>query len=259
MSFQFKKSLGQNFLKDEKVLDQIQDSVSVNPQDLIIEIGPGAGALTKRLKEFHANLICFEVDENTKQFLLPLEDEKTKIIYQDFMQVDLNKVLSDINYEKLYFIANLPYYITTPILEKIISADVKPDQMVFMVQKEVADRFTAKPKSKSYGSFTVFLNYYFTMEEVCFVSRNSFVPAPNVDSAVVKFTRRKNHWDVQDESKFFKLVRASFLQKRKTLRKNLTEQEWKMVKPILDRHGYSETVRAEEIPIEIFIEMSNAL
>lgn len=259
MSFQFKKSLGQNFLKDQKVLDQIQASVSVQPEDLIIEIGPGAGALTKRLKEFHANLICFEVDENTKQFLLPLEDEKTKIIYQDFMQVDLNKILSDMTYEKLYFIANLPYYITTPILEKIISSDVKPDEMVFMVQKEVAERFTAKPKTKSYGSFTVFLNYYFTIEKLFDVSRNSFVPVPNVDSAVVKLKRREDSWNVQSESQFFKLVRESFIQKRKTLRKNLTEHEWKIVKSILEKYGYSETVRAEEIPIEIFIEMSNAL
>lgn len=259
MDFHFKKSLGQNFLKDEKVLNQIVESVSITSKDLIIEIGPGAGALTKKLKKFGATLLSFEVDENTKDFLLPLEDDHTKMIYQDFMQVDLKEVLSCYSFEKLYFVANLPYYITTPILEKIMHCDIKPDTMVFMVQKEVAERFAAQPKTKSYGSFTVFLNYYFTVENLFTVSRNSFIPVPNVDSAVVRFQKRKQPWNVRDESKFFAFVRSSFAQKRKTLRKNVTEAEWKKIYPILQKHGYGEMVRAEELPIEIFILLSNAL
>ena len=157
--FKHKHSLGQNFLKDKNVLIKIIDSVDVQEDDLIVEVGPGQGALTKYLKLFRANLRCFEVDTRVKKYLDSFEDEKTKVIYNDFMKVDLEEELKDIDYKDLYVIANLPYYITTPIIEKMISSPLDVKAMVLMVQNEVADRLSAKTGSKDYGAITVFLNY----------------------------------------------------------------------------------------------------
>ena len=167
--FKHKHSLGQNFLKDKGVLAKIIDSVDVKEEDLIIEVGPGQGALTKFLKLFKANLRCFEVDTRVKKYLDSFEDEKTKVIYNDFMKVDLEEETKDIDYKDLYVIANLPYYITTPIIEKMISSPLNVKAMVLMVQNEVADRLSAKPGSKEYGAITVYLNYYYNVEKLFFV------------------------------------------------------------------------------------------
>ena len=141
--FNFKKKFGQNFLKDKGVLTKIIDSVDVKEDDLIIEVGPGQGALTKFLKLFKANLRCFEVDTRVKKYLDSFEDEKTKVIYNDFMKVDLEEETKDIDYKDLYVIANLPYYITTPIIFKLLS-ETKISQFTFMVQKEVGDKLLMK-------------------------------------------------------------------------------------------------------------------
>ena len=146
--FKHKHSLGQNFLKDKSVLTKIIDSVDVKEDDLIIEVGPGHGALTKYLKLFHANLRCYEVDERVKPYLEKFLDDKTKIVFNDFLKVNLEEDLKDINYNDLYVIANLPYYITTPIIEKMIESPLNVKAMVLMVQNEVADRLSAKCGSK---------------------------------------------------------------------------------------------------------------
>ena len=257
--FVHKKSLGQNFLHDNNVLTKIKQSVSVSSDDLIIEIGPGQGALTKKLKEFEANLVCFEIDDRTKEYLLPLEDEKTRIVYGDFLKVDVYEEIKDIKYNKIYVIANLPYYITTPIIEKIINLDLAVEEMVLMVQKEVAERFASKPGNKSYGSITIYLNYYFDVQKLFVVGRSSFTPAPNVDSMIIKFQKRNDKFGLIDEEHFFSLVKNSFKQKRKTIKNNLYSYDLNVIESVLESNGLSLQSRAEQISIDVFAKISNEL
>lgn len=252
-----KKSLGQNFLKDNNVLNMIADSIKTK-DDLIIEIGPGMGALTKKLINKDSYVIAYEIDERTKEYLLPLENEKTKIIYKDFLKTNIKEDIKDIEYNNLYVIANIPYYITTPIIEHIISENINVSAMTLLVQKEVAERFSAKPKTKEYGAITVYLNYFFEVEKLFNVKNTCFSPAPKVDSAVVKFTKKENIYDV-DNKKFFKFITECFSQKRKTLKNNLRNYDWNKVKEILDKHDILESCRAEELTLDIFIEIYKIL
>ena len=167
---------------------------------------------------------------------------------------DLNKY----DYDHLYVIANLPYYITTPILEKIIDLDLDIEMIRVMVQKEVGDRFCASVGTKNYGSLTVYLNYNYDVKKEFIVNRNSFYPRPNVDSIVVSFYK-KNRTFVKDLTLFYKLVRDSFRFKRKTLRNNLKEYNLSLIEQVLNSNGYDLSVRAEQLSIEIFCEISNKL
>lgn len=257
--FKHKKSLGQNFLKDEQILKRIADAIKTSDEDTIIEIGPGQGALTKHLAQKSGFLFCYEIDERVKQWLEPLENDTTKVVWKDFLRVDFKEDIKEHTNGKIYFIANLPYYITTPIIEKIIASNVDIEAMVFMVQKEVAERFSAKEGSKEYGSLTVYLNYYYEIEKMFNVSRTCFDPAPNVDSAVVNFTKRKEAYQVVNEAFFFQLVRDAFRLKRKNLRNNLNHYDLIKTEEILTPHGLSLQSRAEQVPVEIFIELANKL
>lgn len=257
--FKHKHSLGQNFLKDKGVLAKIIDSVDVQEDDLIIEVGPGQGALTKFLKLFKANLRCFEVDTRVKKYLDSFEDEKTKVIYNDFMKVDLEEETKDIDYNDLYVIANLPYYITTPIIEKMISSPLNVKAMVLMVQNEVADRLSAKPGSKEYGAITVYLNYYYNVKKLFFVRRSAFDPAPNVDSAVIKLSKKDKELELKDKNLFLKLVQDSFKMKRKNLRNNLKGYDLEKIVKVLESYGLDLTVRAESITLQCFVDIANEL
>ena len=257
--FKHKHSLGQNFLKDKKVLINIVDSVDVKEDDLIIEVGPGQGALTKYLKLFKANLRCFEVDTRVKKYLDVFEDDKTKVIYNDFMKVDLNDEIKGIKYNDLYVIANLPYYITTPIIEKMISSPMDVKAMVLMVQNEVADRLSAKTGSKDYGAITVYLNYYYDVENLFFVHRSSFDPVPNVDSAVIKLSKKDKMLDLKNKDLFFKLVQDSFRMKRKNIRNNLRSYDLEKITKVLSNYGLDLTVRAESISLQCFVDIANEL
>lgn len=257
--FKHKHSLGQNFLKDKGVLAKIIDSVDVQKNDLIIEVGPGQGALTKFLKLFKANLRCFEVDTRVKKYLSSFEDDKTKVIYNDFMKVDLEEEIKDINYEDLYVIANLPYYITTPIIEKVINSPLSVKAMVLMVQNEVADRLSAKAGSKDYGAITVYLNYYYDVEKLFFVHRSAFDPAPNVDSAVIKLSKKEKEFELIDKDLFFSLVQDSFRMKRKNIRNNLKSYDLDKISKVLESYGLDLTVRAESITLQCFVDMANEL
>ena len=248
-----KKSLGQNFLKDENILNKIANSIKTN-DDLIIEIGPGMGALTKKLINKNSYVLAYEIDERTKEYLLPLENDKTRIIYEDFLKTNIKEDIKDIKYNKLYIIANIPYYITTPIIEHIIESEIPVEEMVLLVQKEVAERFSALPKTKDYGSLTVYLNYYFEIKKLFDVKNTCFSPVPKVDSAVVKFTRKENNYDI-DNKEFSKFIKECFSMKRKTLKNNLKNYNFEKIKEILLENGYSESARAEEIDLETFINM----
>lgn len=257
--FKHKHSLGQNFLKDKNVLTRIVDSVDVKEEDLIIEVGPGHGALTKYLKLFHANLRCYEVDQRVKPYLEKFVDDKTKIIFNDFLKVNLEDDIKDIKYNDLYVIANLPYYITTPIIEKMIESPLNVKAMVLMVQNEVADRLSAKCGNKDYGAISVYLNYYYKVEKLFFVSRKAFDPVPKVDSAVIKLEKKEKELELTNKALFFKLVRDSFMMKRKNLRNNLRNYDLDKVNSVLMNYGLDTSCRAEQVSLECFVDIANEL
>jgi len=256
--FKHKHSLGQNFLNDKKVLINIIDSVDVKEDDLIIEVGPGQGALTKYLKLFKSNLICYEVDVRVKKYLDQFLDDKTKVIFGDFLNADVLNDIKDIKYNDLYVIANLPYYITTPIIEKIINDKINVKEMVLMVQNEVADRLSAKPGSKDYGSISVLLSYYYDISKLFFVNRKCFTPVPNVDSAVIKFTKR-DLVNTCNEELFKRVVRDSFAMKRKNIKNNLKKYNLGIIEEVLKEYNLNLQSRAEQIPLECFIKIVNRL
>lgn len=254
--FEFKKSLGQNFLIDNNIKRKIVDSASIDSESLILEVGPGNGAITKLLVEKDVPVIAFEIDTRLKSELDKIKSDNLKVIYGDFLNVNLDDVLKNYKYSNIHLIANLPYYITTPIINKVIS-EVCIDEMIIMVQKEVGDRFKAKPGTKDYNSLSVFLQYYFDIEKVVLVSKNSFIPMPKVDSIVVKFTRKKELLYVKDEEMFFKFVRDSFKQKRKNLRNNLREYDLIKLENALKKVNKDLSYRAEQMSLEDFVSVFN--
>lgn len=256
-SFEYKKSLGQNFLMDKNIIKKISDSINPSSKDLIIEIGPGAGALTKELIKKESSLICFEIDTRLKEKLLPLETDKTKIIFNDFLKINLKEYIDESKFERLFFVGNLPYYITTAIINKIID-ESNPYEIVIMVQKEVGERFMSKPNSKQYNSLSVFLQYNFDISKVVNVSKNCFEPIPKVDSVVVKLTKNKKG-SIINEEHFYKLVKDSFTQKRKNLRNNLYNYDLNKIEETLKKYNKDLTSRAESLTVEEFIDISNSL
>ncbi len=257
-NFKFKKKFGQNFIVDENVIKKIISKSEIDNETLVIEIGPGAGSLTSELGKIARNVIAYEIDESIKPVLEKNIHNNTKVIYDDFLKRDIKNDIKDYEYKKLYVVANLPYYITTPIIIKLIEDKLNIDKIVVMVQKEVGNRFKAKPGTKEYNSLSIYLNYYYNIEKILDISRNVFIPKPNVDSIVVCFTK-KEKLPLKNEDNFFKLIRDSFKQKRKTLRNNLKEYDLSKIEEILNRHNLDLSVRAEALPIEIFIEISNNL
>ncbi len=256
--FRFKKSLGQNFLIDNNIKKKIIESANVSDKSLIIEVGAGNGALTRELIKLNVSVISFEIDKTLKSELDKIKSDNLTIIYEDFLKVDLKEILKEYNYKKIHLIANLPYYITTPIIEKVMN-EIIIDEMIIMVQKEVGDRFRAKPNTKEYNSLSVFLQYYFDIEKVTYVSKNSFIPKPKVDSIVIKFTRHKELKKIEDLDFFFKFVRSAFKQKRKNLRNNLRDYDLEKIENILKSMGKDLTYRAEQLTIDEFIKISNLL
>lgn len=256
-NFNYKKKYGQNFLKDEEIVDKIVTSINPNEDDLIIEIGAGMGALTKKLKKYNSNLIAYEIDKETKDYLLPLEDKKTRIIFEDFLQADIKKHISEINHKNIYIIGNLPYYITTPIIEKIIELNLGETSLTIMVQKEVGQRFLAKPRSKQYGYMTVILNYWYTITKIAEAPKTLFYPIPKVDSLIIKLTRHKIV--KTDYIKLKKIVKESFQFKRKTIGNNLKKYNADKLNAILLQHNANLKNRAEDLDLETFIDLSEQL
>ncbi len=248
-----KKSLGQNFLKDENVLKKIADSFSVTEQDVIVEIGPGKGALTKYLIQKPSSLICYELDSRMQEILLPFENGKCKIIFDDFLKRDLLRDVASFS-GQIFVIANIPYYITTPIISHVLESNIKISGMTLLVQKEVAERFIAKPKSRDYGYFTVLLNHFFIIEKLFDVSPQAFTPAPRVWSSVVRFIRKINIVDL-DIKQFDNFLKKAFSQKRKTLKNNLKEYDSLLLQASLKELHYSENARAEELSYDDFVKL----
>lgn len=260
-SFYFKKSFGQNFIIDENIIRNIITASEIDEDTLVIEIGPGAGSLTYFLCQVARQVLCYEIDDRLKSILeTNLESfNNVDIKFADFLKCDVREDIKNYNYKKLYVVANLPYYITTPIIVKLIEDRICVDKMVLMVQKEVGDRFKAKPGSRDYGSLSIFINYYYDVKKVLDVSKNVFIPKPNVDSIVVLFTKKDKKIELKDKDLFFKLIRDSFKQKRKTLRNNLKDYDLDVISKVLSDYGYDLSVRAENLSIEVFACIANAL
>lgn len=260
-NFDYKKSLGQNFLKDNNVIDKIVNAPNIKENNLAIEIGPGAGALSIELVQKFDKVLMYEIDTRLKRVLDDkLNDyENYEIIFDDFLNRDVLEDIDKYDYDNLYIVANLPYYVTTPIIMKIINDKLPINEMVIMIQKEVAERLSSTPGTKEYGQITVLLQYFFEITKVCNVSKNCFIPRPKVDSSVIRMKKRDNLLYLKDYSHFEKLVRDSFRFKRKTIKNNLSEYNLDKIDNVLSEYGYSINSRSEELSYEIFVEISNEL
>lgn len=260
-NFNFKKKFGQNFIIDENVINRAVEKSEIDKNTMVIEIGPGAGSLTYKLASLAKNVLCYEIDETLKEILEDnlKEYNNVEIKFEDFLKSDVLHDLKKYNYNKLYVVANLPYYITTPIIIKIIEDKIPVDKIVVMVQKEVGDRFKATPGSKDYSSLSIYLNYYFEVNKLMDISRNIFIPKPNVDSIIVEFVRKQEKMVLKNEEIFFKLIRDSFKQKRKTLRNNLKGYDLELIESILKEYNMDLSTRAEQIPDYVFAHISNRI
>ena len=268
--FTFKKSFGQNFLTDTNILQKIVDTAEVDDQVNVIEIGPGIGALTEFLAERAEEVMAFEIDHRLVPILADtLRDfDNVTVVNEDILKVDLTKHIQNFKNPELPIkvVANLPYYITTPILMHLIESGIPFSEFVVMMQKEVADRISAQPNTKAYGSLSIAVQYYMTAKVAFIVPRTVFVPAPNVDSAILKMVRRPEPAvAVEDESFFFKVSKASFTHRRKTLWNNLTgyfgkteEVKDKLTKA-LDQAGLAPSVRGEALSLAEFASLADAL
>ena len=260
-NFEFKKSFGQNFLRDDNICKKIVDNANIDKDTLVIEIGPGEGAISKYIISKCGYYIMYEIDTRLKDRLESKFNsyDNYEIVFNDFMKEDVVSKFKQHKYKKLYVVANLPYYITTPIISKFIDDEIFPDKIVVMIQREVALRLSASPGSKDYGSLTVFLNYYYKIRKLFDVSRNCFEPKPNVDSAVICMDIIKDKKKVNDIELFKNLVRDSFRYKRKTIRNNLKGYDLDIIENVLKKYGFGLDCRAEVLGLDIFIDMCNEL
>ena len=259
INFDFKKSLGQNFLHDENIIDKIVNSANIDKDTLLIEIGPGAGALSKKTIPLSGYAILYEIDTRLKDVLnneLGLYNNY-EIIFNDVLNQNISEDIKKFNYKKIYVVANLPYYITTPIITKVIE-EIEPDKIVIMIQDEVADRLSAIPGNRDYGMISVYLSSRYDVKKLFKVSRNCFKPAPNVDSAVISLDKH-DKFNIHDKMLFDKFIKAAFKYKRKNLRNNLKSYDLSKIEEILNKYNYSLNDRAEMIPVNVYVDIVNNL
>ena len=258
MSFEYKKSLGQNFLKDNNIINKIVESINPNNDDLIVEIGPGSGALTKELVKKNCKIICFEVDERLKEPLSRIESKHLDVIFEDFLKVNLKDYIKD-NYNHIYFVGNLPYYITTPLLLRFTESDMNVKSITIMVQEEVARRLVAKSGTEDYSSITLAVESWGDAKITRELSRNMFFPSPTVDSAVVTIFRNEDKIKGYDRKKINRLVRASFAMRRKTLANNLASAYSISKEESIQRiemAGFDKNIRGERLSLNDFLKLS---
>jgi len=258
-----KKKFGQNFLKDEKILNEIVDVSECDKDTLVIEVGPGLGSLTEVLCKKAGFVLAYEIDTE----LIPILKDNLKyynnfeVINQDILNADINSDINKYkkNFKNVYLVANLPYYITTPIILNTLSKTDLITRYVMMMQKEVAERLTSKPKTKDYAAISIAILYRGIAKTRINVPRTAFIPAPNVDSAVVRLDLYdEKKYFPQNEELFFDLVKLSFTQRRKTLVNNLSSKYKKdFIYKMLNDNGYKESIRAEELSIDDFIKLSD--
>jgi 16S rRNA (adenine1518-N6/adenine1519-N6)-dimethyltransferase len=262
-NFIFKKSLGQNFLTDETLLGSVVERSGVTKDTTVLEIGVGAGTLTAEIAKRAKKVYGFEVDQNLKPVLEKTlgEFDNVEIIFKDVMKVSMQEIENMLGDEYI-LVANLPYYITTPIIMRFIEEASSCKAIVITIQKEVAERIVAKEKTADYGSITVSINAVADSEIIEYIGREKFYPAPNVDSAVVKITLNPNKYDIKDLKSLRTLIKHSFAMRRKTLVNNLMKgygYSREKCEELLNKLGVSISCRGEELSVEKFIELSNLI
>ena len=265
-NFKFSKSLGQNFLIDDNVIDRILEGARLSETDRIIEVGPGIGTLTREMGKVAENVVAIEIDKTLipilKETLADLDN--VEVVNEDILKVDVQGLINEkLNGGPVKLVANLPYYITTPIVMKFLEEDIPVTDIVVMVQKEVADRMNAKPSTKDYGALSVAVQYYCDTEIVAKAPRHMFVPQPNVDSIVIGLhVRDEKKYVVDNEDIFFKTVKASFGQRRKTLLNSLGGLGFlskDQIKEALKAANIDEKRRGETLSIDEFAKLSNEI
>ena len=264
-NFKFSKSLGQNFLIDGNIVRSIVEKAKITKDDYVLEIGPGIGTLTEELAIKAKKVIGVEIDRK----LLPILDESldkydnVEIIHGDILDIDINKLIEEkFDNKKIKIVANLPYYITTPIIGKLIEDDLNIESIVVMVQKEVADRMACPPGSKLYGSLSVFIDFYTRAEIILKVPKTVFMPQPKIDSAIIKLSLKDQLPDI-DKEKFFQVVKAAFSKRRKTVLNSLStygfDIEKEIIKEALKQANIDPIRRAETLSTEEFLKISKCL
>lgn len=257
----FKKKFGQNFLKDVNIVKKIVNVADISGKSLVIEVGPGGAIMTRELALVADYVLAYEIDND-------LQDELNKrllgltnvdILFKDFLQADILTDISKYDYDSLYFVSNVPYYITTPIILKLMNSNLKFKKIVMMVQQEVGERFSMQAGSREYGSISVILQYYYDIKIEFKVSRKEFIPVPNVDSVIISFSEKNDKLDIYDFNYFDKIVRDSFRFKRKNIKNNLSKYNLEIVSSVLNKFGLSLTSRAEEMGLEVFVNLANEL
>ena len=256
----FKKQFGQNFIFDTNLLKFIVESAGVTSQDEVIEIGAGAGTLTNQIALKAKSVTSFEIDKSLMDRLLKLESEHDNLqfVFEDFMQVDLTKYI--IEDKRFKVVANIPYYITTPIIFKLLDFAKNIDTMMFMVQKEVAERFCAECNNKDYGITSVILQSIADVKYVRTIKRECFTPAPNVDSALIKLDLNLDKYNIENRKFFVDFVHGAFAMRRKTLVNNLLKMnKWtrQQIENVLENYGLNIMVRPENLSVENFVNLSN--
>lgn len=263
------KKLGQNFLIDDKAIDAIVDSSKISKEDLVIEIGPGLGTLTKPLLESAGKVICIELDTRMIEIL---EDrfklyDNFELINNDVLKVDLNKLISENKHETIKHakvVANLPYYITTPIIMKLLEERLDIESITVMIQKEVADRLVAKPGEVNTGAITYAINYYTKPSRIYEVDKTSFIPAPEVNSTIIKLDVLKTpSVKVENEELMFKIIKSAFMQKRKTLLNSLTNSNLfgnkDEIEKILQEFNIDLKIRGEKLTLAEYAQIADYL
>lgn len=268
--FSFKKSLGQNFLIDPNILQRITETAELTKETGVIEIGPGIGALTEHLARSAGKVVAFEIDQR----LLPILDEtlapydNVTVINEDVLKADVKGVVERefAGFDRLMVVANLPYYVTTPIIMKLLEDKIPVNGFVVMMQKEVGDRISARPSSKEYGSLSIAVQYYTEASIAFIVPKTVFMPPPNVDSAIIKLdVRSKPAVSVEDEDFFFLVTRTSFAQRRKTILNNLVnglpggKEKKEAITEALEEAGIEPSRRGETLSLAEFAALAKAL
>lgn len=264
--FKFSKSLGQNFLIDDNVIDKILDGARLSEGDKIIEVGPGIGTLTREMGKVADKVVAIEIDKTLIPILKDTLDEfeNIEVVNQDILKVDVQGLVNEkLSGGPVKLVANLPYYITTPIVMKFLEEDIPVTDIVVMVQKEVADRMNAGPGTKDYGALSIAVQYYCDTEIVAKAPRHMFIPQPNVDSTVIGLhVREEKKYKVDSEEIFFKTVKAAFGQRRKTLLNALGTLGFldkDEIREVLQEANIDEKRRGETLSIEEFANLANCV
>lgn len=256
--FKFNKNFGQNFISDEKLINKIVDSACIDKDTLVIEVGPGMGALTKKFVPLSGFSVIYEIDERLEDILNSVLEgnDNYKLIINDFMNVNLKEEISKYNYKNIVFISNLPYYITSPILGKLFNDNIIFDRIVVMTQKEFADKLISVKHS---GSLDVLLKSFYNITKPFNISKGYFNPIPNVDSALLVMENNGKYKDINDIEMYKKVVKDSFSQKRKSIKNNLKNYDLDKVEEVLKENDNNLNVRAEDIDVDLFIKIANRI